>query len=47
MFLDLARLLFGSNIGFNAETLLSIVMFLCVILLIRILFYPLIRGCCK
>lgn len=47
MFLELARQLFGNNIGFNAETLLAIVMFLSVILLIRILIYPLIRGCCK
>lgn len=47
MFLELAKMLFGNNIGFNAETLLAIVMFLCVVLLIRILFYPLIRGCCK
>lgn len=47
MFLELAKTLFGNNIGFNAETLLSVVMFLTVILLIRILFYPLIRGCCK
>lgn len=47
MFLELARQLFGNNIGFNAETLISIVMFMTVVLLMRILFYPLIRGCCK
>lgn len=47
MFLELAKILFGDNIGFNADTLLAIVTFLSVILLMRILFYPLIRGCCK
>ena len=47
MFLELARQLFGNDIGFNAETLLAIVMFLSIVLLMRILFYPFIRGCCK
>lgn len=47
MFLDLARQLFGNNLGFNADTLLAVVMFLTVVLLIRIMFYPLIRGVTK
>lgn len=47
MFLELVKKLFGDNIGFNADTLLAVVMFLCVILLIRILVYPLLRGCMK
>lgn len=47
MFLDLVKKMFGDNIGFNSDTLLAIVMFLCVILLIRILVYPILRGCMK